>query len=254
MGLPYQIAGDADTSLTAAASMSANFPPIFSNALVKVRADDGIRRFWVTDGGSVDNRGLISLLLALKSQLAETEPSPSLAPLKILVAEASGLSGLQYKEDRGLGAVGGSKAKIASQLISELYQDVNATYLELSGKSIEIIYLPMPTALREAFGTHWQMPRSIDLHDPDDWWKRDRWWWYDDELDEDNWLRNDIPEIQLETAEILDVLDLVFATDEERRALRIKSKDAEDLWDWLDKDWKEPLRKFDLCVQRRPRQ
>ena len=64
--LPYVVIQEPAVSLNIAAALNANFPPVFSNAAVDV---DSKHRYWVTDGGVVDNRGLISLLLALKGAL-----------------------------------------------------------------------------------------------------------------------------------------------------------------------------------------
>jgi hypothetical protein len=58
--LPIVIVHDPQAvSLANAAALNANFPPVFPNAGVDV-ADT--RRYWVTDGGAIDNRGMETLL------------------------------------------------------------------------------------------------------------------------------------------------------------------------------------------------
>ncbi|MCP4203926.1 MAG: hypothetical protein GY769_18570 [bacterium] len=239
----YVVVKNADVPLNTAASLSANFPPVFSNALVQVGSGKTANRYWVTDGGAVENRGVVSLLLALKAELEQAEGQAyELPDLKILVAEASGLSSPLYKEDRGLGAVGAAKAKMANKLIAELLRDVGKAYGEQGGGArVEIVYLPMPTALRTAFGTHWQMPKKIKVSDPDLWYRSSK-------------------PIALDTTEILDVIDLVFAADQKERSSRalckparnqwLQEEEAATLWSWLGKDWEEPLAQFDAVVPR----
>jgi hypothetical protein len=63
--LRYIVVADPAVELTAAAALNANFPPVFPNAPVDVTAEDGLHRYWVTDGGAEENKGEISLLYAL---------------------------------------------------------------------------------------------------------------------------------------------------------------------------------------------
>ncbi|MFQ5525245.1 MAG: hypothetical protein ACE5GX_03205 [Thermoanaerobaculia bacterium] len=278
----YVVLKNDDVRLTTAAALSANFPPIFSNALVRKGSGEKASRYWVTDGGAVENRGLISLLLALRSEIeakssamaaaaknksanqsegeagqvtepgsyagtkASTQPkSLELPQLAILVAEASGLSSPGYKEDRGLGALGPAKVNIASRLIAELAEEVDADYRKLSGgPGVEIVYLPMPTALRAAFGTHWQMPNKIALTDPG------------------KWFGDDGETIPLDTEEILQVIDLLFEEPGDRklelhdslwRRLFSSPRDVKILVTWLGQDWdgpKGPLARFNEFVPR----
>jgi hypothetical protein len=162
-------------SMPAMASASANFPPVFSN--VAIDEPDGGPRYWVTDGGAVDNRGLISLLLALRSMIHEWNDSnpkrpEKLPPIRILVADASAYSG-GFAQDRGMGAATGSKLKVANKLIATLLDDVRHAYDQVTGtrsanQRVTIHDLTLPKAIRSGMGTHWMMPTMTTL-------KRSKW-------------------------------------------------------------------------------
>ena len=173
-GLRYVTVLNPDVKLSTAAALNANFPPVFSNSAVDV----GGHRYWVTDGGSVDNRGLISLLYALREALAEqqrllADAAGSSADegkfvypaIHIIVADASATS-FSYAPKRGFGAIFGASTKLAGGLIDELLEDVKRMYAEISGGRQVIVHsLQMPLALRArgGLGTHWMMPRMAQF-------------------------------------------------------------------------------------------
>ena len=64
-GLRYITVSDPTAKLSSTASLNANFTANVSNVAVNV----GDHRFWVTDGGAVDNQGMISLLYVLREAL-----------------------------------------------------------------------------------------------------------------------------------------------------------------------------------------
>jgi hypothetical protein len=172
LDLPLVVVHAAGVPLFPAASLSANFPPVFSNAGVAL---DG-HPYWVTDGGAVENRGLISILLAVtealeKLQAQHQEPAPGrrLADIRIIVADASAFQP-DYKSDRGIGAKFGAAEQLANRLIKELYVRAGKLHQAISGRTdgIRFVYLPMPASMRAAgtFGTHWMMPPSVTLKDP----------------------------------------------------------------------------------------
>jgi hypothetical protein len=170
LDLPFVVVHAADVSLFPAASLSANFPPVFSNAGVAL---DG-RPYWVTDGGAVENRGLISILLTLsetleKIQARDPTVGRRLADIRIIVADASAFQP-EYKSDRGIGAKFGAAEQLANRLIKELFERAGKLHQAISGRAegIRFVHLPMPAAMRAAgtFGTHWMMPPSVTLKDP----------------------------------------------------------------------------------------
>lgn len=186
LNLPYVVIDDLGVPLTTAAALHANFPPVFSNAPIdRVRRDatgdwTGGDRYWVTDGGAVDNRGMISLLLTLRNtlhQLSDGPPPKHLPQIHIVMAEASGGS-RKYSQDRGVGTAFGAAGKVASQLLRELLEEVKQLYGEIcidpesptsTGPSCgQVFYhdLPMPDFLRTdgGLGTHWMMPRTVEMH------------------------------------------------------------------------------------------
>jgi predicted acylesterase/phospholipase RssA len=215
----YEVVRDPQAPLTAAASMSANFPPVFSNTAVQIDAGSGgqARRYWVTDGGAVENRGVVSLLLALLAE-AKNWPSDSPPPpsIRILVADASGTS-IAYSEDRGIGAAAAAKRQIADRLIGELGHEVKTEWQRLSGgrSTAELVHLPMPEVFRSGIGTHWQLPSHVSLSDPEGWYRTSKLKF---------WSRPQT--IDLDEGGILEVFHLLFA--EERDSEQVDGT----LWEW----------------------
>jgi predicted acylesterase/phospholipase RssA len=163
-GIPLPIVvDDRDTRVQRAAALSANFPPVFSNAAIDVNDQ---ARYWVTDGGAADNRGLEPLLFALrhtvKTRLAQKAELPNIA---VVIIEASGIDE-SFDQNRGLGSSLGAGAHFADQLDKQLYEDLMATYrsAEKDGK-LRFYYIPMPSILRMSgsFGTHWMLQDYIDV-------------------------------------------------------------------------------------------
>ena len=170
----YVIVGGERTSLTAAAALSANFPPVFSNGAVDVLSGpqdkSAGRRYWVTDGGAADNRGIISLLYAVHSMLDACKNLPSCgaaAPeIHVVVADASAVT-VDYQSDRGGGSILGAANKFASQLMLQLITSAQEKYQGLNQGRLVAHYLPMPAVLRTrgGLGTHWMMPEAVTLTD-----------------------------------------------------------------------------------------
>ncbi|UCF89925.1 MAG: hypothetical protein JSW39_16670 [Desulfobacterales bacterium] len=163
-GLPV-IVHDPGTRLEVAAALNANFPPIFSNAGIDI---GGKARYWVTDGGAVDNRGIEMLLYALRETLtdpcgpARTELMPAVT---VVVLDASAFSN-RYSQDRGVGSLMGAGAQFASLLVEEQLRSIRALYAQRrQSDRFRFIYLPMPLCLRESgsFGTHWMLQPNIEI-------------------------------------------------------------------------------------------
>ncbi len=159
--LPIILVQDPAVSLVQAAALNANFPPVFSNAAVDV--DDEIR-YWVTDGGAIDNRGMETLLYSLKDALrGSVSPGACLPPLHVIVVDASAYSD-DYSQDRGLGTVTSAGKCFASQLAIEIESDIRKLYTSRGGE-FWFHYLPMPDLLRrsDTFGTHWMLQKSVTI-------------------------------------------------------------------------------------------
>lgn len=145
-----------------AAALNANFPPVFSNAAIDV--NERIR-YWVTDGGAVDNRGMEMLLYAVRLAL-ETIVDEHLPRLHIVVADASAFSS-SYSQDRGISAMTGAGARYASHLDAELVEAIRSRYARASHPDrFQFSYVMMPDLLRESgsFGTHWMLQDNIKVH------------------------------------------------------------------------------------------
>jgi hypothetical protein len=172
--LTYVMVKDPSVPLATAAALSANFPPVFPNAAVDL--DNGVR-YWITDGGAADNRGILSLLYALKGAVnaehdaycnndCDGSTGRSRPDIHIILADA-GAASLVYSQDRGVSAPFGASERFASQIMVDVYKEVKATYGKLKGK-IHFHNLSMPLTLRSGggIGTHWMMPRKVSLGRP----------------------------------------------------------------------------------------
>jgi hypothetical protein len=173
---------DPDVPLTAAAALSANFPPVFANAAVDVASGANRTRYWVTDGGASENRGIISLLYALRyalsqelaEQFVSADPKPRALPeIHIIVADASA-EDTSFVQDRGLNSALCAADNYANQLSLELTAQINELCRELHSKagakskdcSVHFHYLGMPDVLRVtgSVGTHWMLAGTYALH------------------------------------------------------------------------------------------
>jgi hypothetical protein len=184
--LRYLVINDPKVRLTRAASLNANFPPVFPNAPVDVTDKDGHHRLWLTDGGAEENRGQVSLLLAVRDAIKRRIKSGKrsvLPDIHLIVAEASGGS-TEYKQDFGISAAANAPQKLANQLALELESEIKRLYGKLhadflSDKDMKAKdpaekpafithYLPMPSAFRidGGVGTHWMLPETVRLGPP----------------------------------------------------------------------------------------
>lgn len=154
----------ADLRLEDAAALNANFPPVFSNAAIDV---DEQARYWVTDGGAIDNRGIETLLYAVRLELKNVS-SADLPRLHIIVADASAFS-TAYSQDRGLSTVTGGGSRYASHLNAELLDAIRERYKD-NPERFEFSYIMMPGILRESgsFGTHWMLQDRIKVRNGTD--------------------------------------------------------------------------------------
>lgn len=177
-GMPYVMVRADNVSLAQAAALNANFPPVFANSEVRLRvargSDEEVERYFVTDGGVAENRGVLSLILALQSAIAELEitgrvPERHYPDIDIVIADAGSL-GYQYSADRGIGTAvsGGPQLLLASAWYRSIYENTKHRYEALTGASISMHIRPMPLVLRlnGAIGTHWMLPTNIVLQDP----------------------------------------------------------------------------------------
>jgi hypothetical protein len=67
--LTFKVVQDPLVPLASAAALNANFPPVFSNSGVWLEHAGSIAKYYVTDGGVNENRGLVSLLYAFDGVL-----------------------------------------------------------------------------------------------------------------------------------------------------------------------------------------
>lgn len=168
--LPYRIVTDGSVKLSAASALTANFPPVFSNARVRLTSSEqGVcaQSYFVTDGGATENLGLVSALYALRGTLSQMEAAAALGDIHVLALEASAID-YDYHDDRGVGAAtGGSKERINSGLTQSLLREVE-TLVAAHGAKLRVHYLPLPVAFRSrgGFGTHWMFARNISVVNP----------------------------------------------------------------------------------------
>ncbi len=171
--LNYVVVRDPVVPLITAAALNANFPPVFPNAAVDLEAQK--TRYWVTDGGAVENRGVLSLLFALRGAAARrpaaASPPPKIPHIHIVVADASaGSTG--YSKFPGVSSKFGAPRQLGSQLMKELIKEIQDELERIGGKSarelIDVHYLAMPGPLRidGGLGTHWMLAQDVRLGDP----------------------------------------------------------------------------------------
>ncbi|MGD2056018.1 MAG: patatin-like phospholipase family protein [Gammaproteobacteria bacterium] len=173
--LIHKVVDARSLTLGRAAALSSNFPPVFPDTAVDINGDV---RYWVTDGGASENRGLVSLLYALKEAIDNQSKKPvpekissskKKAPvIHIVVADASAMSPSYSQVSRGLGAVFGASMPYANQLIDELVDDIRKLYKEKLDGQVSLHYLYMPTILRSDGGlqTHWMLSHNVTLRRP----------------------------------------------------------------------------------------
>ncbi len=176
--LKYKVLNYGEITIPVAAALSANFPPVFSNAGVTVIEDQNqknAQRYWVTDGGVADNRGIVSLLLTLRQTLQYMKKKRKQVPeIHIVVAEASYSNDDYATGGRGISVLMGSSAPFASQLMHELLGDIRQLAGDLARqranqrKKIYFHYIEMPRVFRTrgGQGTHWMLPEKIVLTNP----------------------------------------------------------------------------------------
>jgi len=175
----FDVISHARVPLTKLVALSANFPPVFQNAGIAVRGSDGAggdqRTYWITDGGVVDNRGIVPMMYAVEGMLRDLPAGQRLArPILFLVADA-GRSGNKYAQDRGVSAASSAGTELANQLIREKLTDIRRLVdgEPMNGDwsaehRVQYHYLPMPHALRfndagSGFGTHWMPDWSLTV-------------------------------------------------------------------------------------------
>ncbi len=175
MWLPYSIVNIDAVPLAAASALTANFPPVFSNARVRLYTVDKKgadkktcpRSYFVTDGGATENLGLVSALYALRGSVKGLPESEQISDIHVLAFEASAID-YDYSDDRGIGAAtGGSKERINAGLTQMLLEEVRGL-VGAHGARLRVHYLPLPVAFRSrgGFGTHWMFAPRITLTNP----------------------------------------------------------------------------------------
>jgi hypothetical protein len=176
MWLPYRIVNDGSVELAAASALTANFPPVFSNARVRLITKQATTKkehecvaqsYFVTDGGATENLGLVSALFALRGTLKGLPDDKKLSDIHVLAFEASAID-YDYHDDRGVGAAtGGSKERINAGLTQVLLKELEQL-MQDHGAELRVHYLPLPVAFRSrgGFGTHWMFARNVRVTNP----------------------------------------------------------------------------------------
>ncbi|HEU4780506.1 MAG TPA: hypothetical protein VFS58_11545, partial [Steroidobacteraceae bacterium] len=170
MWLPYSIVNIDAVPLAAASALTANFPPVFSNARVILyteNQEECSRSYFVTDGGATENLGLVSALYALRGSLKSLPEGAQISDIHVLAFEASAID-YDYSDDRGVGAAtGGSKERLNAGLTQMLLEEVRGL-VDKQGRKLRVHYLPLPVAFRSrgGFGTHWMFAPHIRLTNP----------------------------------------------------------------------------------------
>ncbi|MDK1376489.1 hypothetical protein QN222_18570 [Sinorhizobium sp. 6-70] len=166
-GMEIVTLNDASLSIARAAALSANFPPVFPDAAIDVQPAPGsaARRYWVTDGGAVENRGAITLYFSVRETMRRSPAAARLAPLHVVVADVSA-SDDHYVESFGFNSVLGAGGQLGLALEGELLADLKDIYCGRNS-TITVHEIAMPAVLRNGgIGTHWLLPGSLTFTDP----------------------------------------------------------------------------------------
>ncbi|RDJ00819.1 hypothetical protein B5K05_33680 [Rhizobium phaseoli] len=159
---------NADISIARAAALSANFPPVFPDAAIDIEAPgEAEKRYWVTDGGAVENRGAMTLYYAVRDALQSSFAKPeSLPPLHVIIADVSASAG-RYSESFGFGSVLGAGGQLGLGLEQELRLAIEQLYCDHNSQ-LSIHDITMPPVFRDGgIGTHWLLPNSLSFSNPD---------------------------------------------------------------------------------------
>jgi len=158
----------ADISIARAAALSANFPPVFPDAAIDVQpAGASGKRYWVTDGGAVENRGAMTLYYAVRDALRSATPSEPLPPLHVVIADVSASAG-RYSESFGFGSVLGAGGQLGLGLETEIRADMEKLYCDHKSRVV-FHEIAMPPVFRDGgIGTHWLLPGSLSFANPSD--------------------------------------------------------------------------------------
>jgi len=158
---------NADMSIARAAALSANFPPVFPDAAIDIEASGEARtRYWVTDGGAVENRGAMTLYYAIRDAFRSAPQSPqALPPLHVVIADVSAPAG-RYSESFGFGSVLGAGGQLGLGLETELRSAIEKLYCDHNSE-VSIHEITMPRVFRDGgIGTHWLLPNSLSFTNP----------------------------------------------------------------------------------------
>jgi len=172
--MPFVLVRDGDIPLAPAAALSANFPPVFPNARIDLTgfAADArnctTRSYFVTDGGAMEDLGLISALMALKGALEDSRLRGHAPQIHVVLAEASAFD-YDYEQDRGVGVMTDTgKERLTGRLTLELRRQVEAAAETGVARSVFFHDLSLPRLFRSrgGIGTNWMFPESVRIMDP----------------------------------------------------------------------------------------
>ena len=166
--LPYKVVQHQSVPLTTAAALSANFPPVFPNAEIRINGEES---YYVTDGGVVDNRGTLSLLYLLRHSLKCLSPEEirQLPEIHVVMINSSRNS-LVHSSDRGVGSIIGTSGQLSAQLTAELLAEIELLCCDDSGETaLHVHYIQLPDVFCRDSGltTHWMLPPRVTLSDPE---------------------------------------------------------------------------------------
>jgi hypothetical protein len=160
---------DGSISIARAAALSANFPPIFSDAAIDVMSGENTGvRYWVTDGGAVENRGAMTLYVAIREAAKSHAHSADVPPpLHIVVADVSAAPG-NYSESFGLNSVLAAGGQLGLGMEGEVFSDIRDIYCG-HHSTVLVHDITMPPVFRNGgIGTHWLLPGSLTFREPEE--------------------------------------------------------------------------------------
>ena len=163
----------------------------------------------MVDGGAIDNRGLISLLYYIHGLPPQVQQR-----VHVLMLDVSAL-GTGFSQTRGTKAAFGAAGKLATQLISELTEDLaGVTFYDLT----------LPRLFRAGFGTHWRMQQTVTLKATP--------------TDTVDLAKRKTDKVKLSAAEIEEVFEQMFVGPPEG----LSDESLRRVWDWTLEEYEDPDR------------
>ena len=166
--LPYFEVLDPSIGLSEAVAVSANFPPAFPDAWIRITGP-GPERIWTaTDGGATENLGLLSVTRALRSEFQRCLSDSACRSRSRQEPTDIHVVGLEASAVESVGGISGgiqaaldARYRLSSQLVAERTPQLIVLGERLGIRVVfHTIHMPYVFRREEGLGTHWALPEE----------------------------------------------------------------------------------------------